>query len=153
MDELRVFNNTHWTVTHRRDARYDGYLIISSEETASGLGGLSHEALASLGPVMKAVELLLTRAYAPYKVVFYKLGFSPGFNVHFHVAPVSEALLAEISNHPGYSDNPDGNDVIIFLSREYCERSLSADEMEKQLSAVRRLKDCFDQACPEPDLS
>ncbi|KJH78449.1 MULTISPECIES: hypothetical protein [unclassified Pseudomonas] len=153
MDELRVFNNTHWTVTHRRDARYDGYLIISSEETASGLGGLSHEALASLGPVMKAVELLLTRAYAPYKVVFYKLGFSPGFNVHFHVAPVSEALLAEISNHPGYSDNPDGNDVIIFLSREYCERSLSADEKEKQLSAVRRLKDCFDQACPEPDLS
>ncbi|MBN3966897.1 hypothetical protein IMW75_16610 [Pseudomonas gregormendelii] len=153
MDELRVFNNTHWTVTHRRDARYDGYLIISSEETASGLGGLSHEALASLGPVMKAVELLLTRAYAPYKVVFYKLGFSPGFSVHFHVAPVSEALLAEISNHPGYSDNPDGNDVIIFLSREYCERSLSAYEMEKQLSAVRRLKDCFDQACPEPDLS
>ena len=102
---------------------------------------------------MKAVELLLTRAYAPYKVVFYKLGFSPGFNVHFHVAPVSEALLAEISNHPGYSDNPDGNDAIIFLSREYCERPLSAYEMEKQLSAVRRLKDCFDQACPEPDLS
>lgn len=153
MDELRVFNNTHWTVTHRRDARYDGYLIISSEETASGLGGLSHEALASLGPVMKAVELLLTRAYAPYKVVFYKLGFSPGFNVHFHVAPVSEALLAEISNHPGYSDNPDVNDAIIFLSREYCERPLSADEKEKQLSAVRWLKDCFDQACPEPDLS
>ena len=153
MDELSVFKNPHWAVTHRRDARYDGYLIISSEETASGLGGLSHEALASLGLVMKAVELLLTKAYAPYKVVFYKLGFSPGFNVHFHVAPVSEALLAEISNHPGYSDNPDGNDVIIFLSREYCERSLSADEKEKQLSAVRRLKDCFDQACPEPDLS
>ncbi|MBK5516781.1 hypothetical protein [Pseudomonas sp. TH10] len=145
MDELSVFKNPHWAVTHRRDARYDGYLIISSEETASGLSGLSHAALASLGSVMKAVELLLTKAYAPYKVVFYKLGFSPGFNVHFHVAPVSQALLAEISNYPGYSDNPDGNDAIVFLSREYCERSLSADEIEKQLSAVCLLKGLFDQ--------
>ncbi|WP_024671736.1 hypothetical protein [Pseudomonas tremae] len=140
MDELKVFGNAHWTVTHRRDARYDGYLIISSEEPASDLSDLSDDALSSLGLVMKTLERLLAKVYAPYKVVFYKLGFSRGFNVHFHVAPISEDLLIEISRHPGYSDNPDGNDAIIFLSREYCERPLSDDESGKQLLAVRLLR-------------
>ncbi|KPY08520.1 MULTISPECIES: hypothetical protein [Pseudomonas syringae group] len=140
MDELRVLSNTHWIVTHRRDARYDGYLIISSQETASDLSDLSDEAMSSLGLVMKTLERLLAKVYSPYKVMFYKLGFSPGFNAHFHVAPVSEDLLVEISKHPGYADNPDGNDAIAFLSREYCERSLTADEVEKQLSAVNLLR-------------
>ncbi|KAB0491525.1 hypothetical protein F7Q95_08055 [Pseudomonas psychrophila] len=143
MDELRVFRNSHWVVSHRRDARHDGYLIISSEETASDLGELSCEALSSLGWVMKTVERVLIMAYSPYKVMFYKLGFSPGFNVHFHVAPVTQDLLAAISSHPGYSSNPDGNDAIVFLSRECCERPLSAHEAQKQLSAVRLLKGLF----------
>lgn len=72
--------------------------------------------------------------------MLYKLGFSPGFRAHFHVAQVSEDLLAEISKHPGYSDNPDGNNAIVFLSREYCERPLTAGEAEKQLSAVHLLR-------------
>ncbi|MCF5803934.1 hypothetical protein NLO74_12490 [Pseudomonas tremae] len=140
MDELRVFSHPHWIVTHRRDSRYDGYLIISSEETASGLSDLSDEAMSSLGLVMKTSERLLAKVYSPYKVMFYKLGFSLDFNAHFHVAPVSEDLLTEISKHPGYSDNPDGNDTIVFLSREYCERTLTACEAEKQLSAVHVLR-------------
>lgn len=92
---------------------------------------------------MKTVERVLIMAYSPYKVMFYKLGFSPGFNVHFHVAPVTQDLLAAISSHPGYSANPDGNDAIVFLSRECCERPLSAHEAQKQLSAVRLLKGLF----------
>jgi len=140
MDELRVFSNAHWVVSHRRDARYDGYLIITSEESASEISDLSDEALSSLGLIMKSCERLLVKVYSPYKVVFYKLGFSPGFNVHFHVAPVSQALLAEIAHHPGYADGPDGNDAIMFLSREYCERPLTVDESEKQRCAVQVLR-------------
>ncbi|MCY1390385.1 hypothetical protein D3C76_150590 [compost metagenome] len=144
MDELSVFRNPHWQVTHRRDARYDGYLIISSAEAASDLSDLGNEALSSLGLVMKTLELVLKKAYSPYKVVFYKLGFSPGFNVHFHVAPVSQDLLEQISKHPGYADDPDGNDAIVFLSREYCERPLTAEETQKQLAAVRLLRAFLD---------
>ena len=117
MDEQEVFRNSHWAVTHRRDARYDGYLIMSSVQVASDLSDLSDQALSSLGLMMKTLECLLVKAYSPYKVVFYKLGFSPGFNVHFHVAPVSRALLSEIAKHPAYADEPDGNDVILYLSR------------------------------------
>lgn len=140
MDEQEVFRNSHWAVTHRRDARYDGYLIMSSVQVASDLSDLSDQALSSLGLVMKTLECLLVKAYSPYKVVFYKLGFSPGFNVHFHVAPVSRALLSEIARHPAYPDVPDGNDVILYLSRHYCERPLSAEETAKQRSAVRLLR-------------
>ncbi|UPT39564.1 hypothetical protein [Pseudomonas amygdali] len=89
---------------------------------------------------MKTSERLLAKVYSPYKVMFYKLGFSPGLNAHFHVAPVSKDLLAEISKHPGYSDNPDGNDALVFLSREYCERPLTAGEAKKQLLAVHLLR-------------
>lgn len=140
MDELTVFGNAHWNVSHRRDARYEGYLIISAVETAADLSDLSNDALSSLGLVMKKVELVLRQAYSPYKVVFYKLGFSSGLNVHFHVAPVSEGLLAEIAKHTDYSDEPDGNDAIVFLSREYCERILSAEESAKQRLAVLMLR-------------
>ena len=140
MDELTVFGNAHWTVSHRRDARYDGYLIISAKEAAADLSDLSNDALSSLGVVMKKVELVLKQAYSPCKVVFYKLGFSSGFNVHFHAAPVSQGLLAEITKHPDYSDEPDGNDAIVFLSREYCERVLSEEESEKQRFTVLRLR-------------
>ncbi|EGH46403.1 hypothetical protein PSYPI_30478, partial [Pseudomonas syringae pv. pisi str. 1704B] len=125
-----------------------GYLIISSEEPASDLSDLSDGPLSSLGLVMKTAERLLAKVYAPYKIVFYKLGFSRGFNVHFHVAPITEDLLIEISKNPDYSDNPDGNDAIIFLSREYCESTLSADESEKQLLAVRLLRDSL--TTPQP---
>jgi diadenosine tetraphosphate (Ap4A) HIT family hydrolase len=140
MDNLSVFENAHWKVSHRRDARYDGYLVISSTRTASDLGDLDDDALSSLGPVMKTVERLLQKTYHPHKVIFYKLGFSPGFNLHFHAAPVSESLLAEISRHRDYSTEPDGNDVIMFLSREYCERPLTDTELEKQRLAVSVLK-------------
>ncbi|MGY4495453.1 hypothetical protein [Pseudomonas sp. TE3610] len=140
MDELKLFGDGHWIVTHRRDARHDGYLIISSEEEASELSDLSGDALASLGLVMKRLERLLVKVYAPCKVIFYKLGFSQGFNVHFHVAPVSDGLLKEISSHPSYSDHPDGNDAIVYLSRELCERPLTTAETEKQLLAIRLLR-------------
>lgn len=140
MDKLGIFSDAHWVVTHRRDARHDGYLIISSRENVSELSELSDAALSSLGLVMKHVERLLMTAYAPYKVIFYKLGFSRGFNVHFHVAPVSQALLTAISAHADYPHTPDGNDTIVFLSREYCERPLDAEELEKQHAAVQRLR-------------
>ncbi len=70
--------------------------------------------MSSLGLVMKTSERLLAKVIFPLQSNVLKLGVSPDFNAHFHVAPVSEDLLAEISKHPGYSDNPDGNDAIVF---------------------------------------
>jgi diadenosine tetraphosphate (Ap4A) HIT family hydrolase len=135
-----IFETDHWVVSHRRDARYPGYLMVSSREPRSDLCDLSLDALEELGPVLKRTEDLLRSAYDPFKVVFYKLGFSAGFSCHFHVAPVTQDLLAEIARHPNYADDPDGNDVILFLSRVYCERELTEKESRHMDSVMGRLR-------------
>jgi hypothetical protein len=43
--------------------------------------------------------------------------------------------------HPDYPNEPDGNDVIMFLSREYCERPLTDAELEQQRLAVSALRE------------
>ncbi|WP_122845104.1 HIT family protein, partial [Pseudomonas viridiflava] len=95
------FETGHWRVSHRRDARYNGDLMVASVASASDLTDVADEALAELGGVLRRTEQLLMRAYEPWKVIVYKLGFSAGFNLHFHVVPVTKALLAEIAAHPG----------------------------------------------------
>jgi len=148
MTEHLIFRTGHWSVSHRRDARYPGYLMVSSHSQSADLYELNNESLAELGIVLKQVELLLRKAYTPLKVVFYKLGFSPGFSCHFHVAPVTSALLAEVAHHPGYVDDPDGNDVILFLSRVYCERELITEEQDEQQATIRRLREQWQDLSP-----
>lgn len=134
-----IFETAHWRVGHRRDSRYPGYLMVSSREQQPDLCHLTADALMELGPVLKRTEDLLRAAYNPFKVLFYKLEFSPGFSCHFHVAPVTQALLDEVAQHPRYDDDPDGNDVILFLSRVYCERELTQAESDIQTSAIANL--------------
>jgi diadenosine tetraphosphate (Ap4A) HIT family hydrolase len=134
-----IFETEHWLVGHRRDSRHPGYLMVSSREQQSDLCHLTSEALMELGSVLKRTEELLRAAYNPLKVLFYKLGFSPGFSCHFHVAPVTQALLDEVIRHPQYDNDPDGNDVILFLSRVYCERELTRVEADIQSLAVANL--------------
>lgn len=114
--------------------------MVSSREDQSDLSDVSDATLLELGLVLKRTETLLRKAYSPFKVVFYKLGFSPGFSCHFHVAPVTSELIDEVARHPNYSDDPDGNDVILFLSRVYCERELSEVECVEQSATIAKLR-------------
>ncbi|MGY4163585.1 hypothetical protein [Luteibacter sp. PvP120] len=139
-DHGLIFSTHHWVVAHRRDARYPGYLIASSLHEASEVFSLPSEALAELGPALARTERLLRKAYAPMRVIFYKLGFSPGFSCHFHIAPITRDLMHEVARHPDYDSDPDGNDAILFLSRVYCERELSTDEHAAQRETVQRLR-------------
>lgn len=135
-----VFSSDHWRVAHRQDARFPGYLIASSRHESSELFSLPNDALADLGPMLARTERILRHAFTPLKVIFYKLGFSPGFSCHFHVAPVTRQLMDEVTRHPDYDSDPDGNDAILFLSRVYCERALSEQERIAQNRTVERLR-------------
>jgi len=140
MNRHGIFEAEHWLVSHRQDARYPGYLMVSSREQKSDLCELDAGALQELGFVLKSTEQLLHSLYAPCKVIFYKLGFSGGFSFHFHVAPVTPELLAEIMAHAEFTDEPDGNDAILFLSRIYCERPLTDDESVAMDLAVEKIR-------------
>jgi diadenosine tetraphosphate (Ap4A) HIT family hydrolase len=141
MTSYTVFEGNHWLVGHRQDSRYPGYLMVSSRESKADLSELTTDALQELGPTLKRAEQLLQSVYAPYKVIFYKLGFSSGFSCHFHVAPVTRRLLTEIKENPDFTDDPDGNDAILFLSRVYCERSLTDVELIDMRNTISQLKD------------
>jgi len=140
MDPLVIFATDHWVVSHRADARWPGYLMVSARTATPDLSGLDGAALSELGRVLRDTELLLRRAFAPHKVIFAKLGFSSGFACHFHAIPATSALLAEIAVHPGYADEPDGNDVMLFVSRVYCERPLDAQQSAQLAATIAMLR-------------
>ena len=141
MSGWEIFNTDHWQVTYRRDSRYPGYLIVSSALAASEMTDLSDGALETLGGVLKRCEVLLKKAYDCYKVIIYRFGFSSGFSLHFHIVSVMLKLLSEIAAHPNYAEVPDGNDTVLFLSREYCERPLTLEEQTLQDQSIRTLRD------------
>ncbi|WP_174774528.1 hypothetical protein [Chromobacterium paludis] len=118
---------------------------LSSKERVAELHELSAAALQELGGALKTAETLLRRAYRPYKVIFCKLGFSRGCSCHFHVAPITQSLLEKISAHPGYANEPDGNDAMLFLSRVYCEKALTDAERAAMTSTVQSLRAIFSE--------
>jgi diadenosine tetraphosphate (Ap4A) HIT family hydrolase len=150
MDPYVVFETDHRVVSHRADSRYPGYLVVASREPQPDLHRLSAEALSGLGAVLKDTEILLRSAFSPVKVVFAKLGFSGGFGCHFHAVPVGADLLAEISAHRDYANEPDGNDAMLFVSRIYCERSLHAQELNRLTATVSTLRTIVARAANSP---
>ena len=141
MPKLTVYETQYWVVSHRRDSRYPGYLMVSSREEVSDISSLSDCALVELGRVLSRMEGLLKSVYSPYKVITAKLGFSPGFSCHFHMLPVSRDLIQEVTEHPEYSNEPDGTDTFLFANRTYCERSLTEYEYETIETAVNTLRE------------
>jgi len=140
MDPLAIFETDHWMVSHRADARWPGYLMVSARVGSPDLFDLDDAALSELGGVLRDTELLLRRAFGPCRVIFAKLGFTPGFACHVHAIPVTAALLAEIASHPGYADEPDGNDALLFVSRVYCERGLDTRQSRQLTATVEMLR-------------
>lgn len=140
MNELLIFETEYWEVSHRQDSRLAGYLIASSKSNASEVHQLCSDSLAELGLILSESEKILRNAYRPHKVIMAKLGFSKGFQCHFHLIPATNDLLKEIASHPSYTDEPDGNDAILYISREYCERPLSLEEKSSLNKTVRQLK-------------
>jgi diadenosine tetraphosphate (Ap4A) HIT family hydrolase len=142
MDPHVIFETDHWVVSHRADSRWPGYLMVCARAARPDVCDLDAEALSELGRVLGDTERLLRRALSPHKVVFAKLGFTPGFACHFHAIPVTAALLAEIASHPDYADEPDGNDAMLFVSRVYCERALDTRQSRQLTATIGMLRAC-----------
>jgi len=117
--------------------------MVSSRHPKPDLYELPADALQELGLVLRETEILLRAVYAPFKVIFSKLGFTKGFSCHFHVAAVTESLLSEIAANHHFADEPDGNDVMLFLSRNYCERILSPQEQSDLTNTTLMLRKAF----------
>ena len=142
--DLLLFEDKYWSVNQRLDTNYPGYLIISAKEGSELISDLSCEALIQLGPKLAELEKLIIEKLKPKNVIITKLGFSKGFDCHFHVIPVYKWVWSEIRKHPKYlNEQPDGADFVQFITREYCEydEPLPIDAESKEL-AISKLKGC-----------
>lgn len=138
----KITETNNWIVSHRQDSQYLGYLIVSSKDSATNISELHCASLMELGKVLSEVEKLLLEVYSPIKVIVAKLGFSKGFPCHFHIIPVFNNLLREIVVHKNYTNSaPDGNDVLLFVSREYCEQPLSSKNKKAIMKTVAILRE------------
>jgi len=143
-NELMIYETSYWTILHRSDSMYLGYLMVSSLETVSDVCGLSSDSLRELGKVLQITEKLLISVYSPHKVIMTKLGFSKGFSCHFHVLPVSHSLLNQVTEHSHYTNNePDGVDALSFINREYCDKRLTQRQYEDMVREVIMLREQY----------
>jgi diadenosine tetraphosphate (Ap4A) HIT family hydrolase len=71
-----IFETDHWAVSHRKDSRYPGFLIVASKSDVVEISGLSQDALSELGHVLAKTESILISHFKPYRVITAKLGFS-----------------------------------------------------------------------------
>jgi diadenosine tetraphosphate (Ap4A) HIT family hydrolase len=144
MDKFIIFVTNHWIISHRRDSRYPGFLIVSSRDEVQDLTDLNKEALNELGSVLFQTEKLLNYVYKHYKTVIGKFGFTSGFSLHFHVLPITNEILKEIIAHGNYKqEKPDGIDAINLVCRKYCERELNDSETRSIESTVKMLKAAY----------
>jgi diadenosine tetraphosphate (Ap4A) HIT family hydrolase len=144
MDKEIVFETRYWTVKHRSDSRYKGYLIALSNEPVLHISQLSMEALAEMSLVLAQTEKLLITAFDPYRVITFKMGFAKDVNCHFNFIPVSLGLLAEIEDQKACShEKPDGSDSVLYVCRKYCERDLTDAEYQELVATVATLRDLY----------
>jgi diadenosine tetraphosphate (Ap4A) HIT family hydrolase len=142
MEEEVVFESKYWIIKHRSDSRYVGYLIALCKEPVLHMCELSSQALSEMSIILAQAEKLLIKAFNPYRVVTFKMGFAKGVNCHFNLIPISSDLLAEIEEKKSCTHTkPDGQDAILYVARKYCERDLTIPEYDILLSTVKTLRD------------
>ncbi|WP_434362166.1 hypothetical protein NF212_18345 [Parasalinivibrio latis] len=114
--------------------------MVASKQKATSLSELGSDSLGELGLVLSDVERLLFQAFSPYKVIFSKLGFSEGFNCHFHAVPVGTDMLDEVKKQSNLADNPNGLDVFYHINKHYCD-TRSGDQLDRSIhEAIANLK-------------
>lgn len=131
--QFHLMETQHWLVNHRMNSALPGYLMIGSKQDADELADLSPAALGELGPLLALVQRFLRERLSAGRVYLARFGHTPGFSVHFHAIPVygwvERAFLRDIRyraldefREPAFGYTPDGADLALYVTREFCER-------------------------------
>ena len=140
-DHLIVVETEHWRLNQRADSALPGYLILEAlDPRASRLADLPPPARAELGTLLARAETALVEVLGAQKVQVCRWGHSVGFPPHFHLIPVTDALLAAF---PG-DEPPDGPEIDLYVAREFCEAAVPPDLPGPHVDeVVARLRDCL----------
>ncbi|MCY1668857.1 HIT family protein [Rhizobium sp. SL86] len=132
--QFHLMETEHWLVNHRMNSALPGYLMIGSKRDEDDLAALCPEALAELGPLLALVQRFLRERLSAGRVYLGRFGHTPGFAVHFHAIPVygwvEQAFLQDVRyraldglRRADLGHAPDGADLTLYVTREFCERT------------------------------
>jgi diadenosine tetraphosphate (Ap4A) HIT family hydrolase len=89
-----IYRDAHWMVDHQcQPVEMPGYLIVKPTRHVEGLGELTPEEAASLGPVLRATCLALSRVIQPERTYAISMGEAVR-HVHFLIIPRTAAMTA-----------------------------------------------------------
>ncbi len=116
-DDLTVAETPWFRVSACRDCDVPGYLILSAREHT--LAEMPAPALASLGPLMSAVELAAREATRAECVYLLRFAESGG-GLHFHVFPRTAALALQWRTETGHpAGSLIGEDIFSWARRTH----------------------------------
>jgi len=132
-DHLVVKETEHWVINHRVGSKLPGYLMVGAKQETTKLFDLPAVAQAEIGPLLAAVQKVVTELLKPEHLYVGRYGHMAGYSIHFHVIPiyawVHKAFAADARYRvlrdfytPGvYTSAPDGAELTLFVWREFCE--------------------------------
>lgn len=131
--QFHLLETEHWLVNHRINSALPGYLMVGSKRHVDDLADLCPAALGELGPLLALVQRFLQERFGAERVYLGRFGHTPGFSVHFHAIPVYAWVERAFVRDPCYralddfreadfGHAPDGADLTLYVTREFCER-------------------------------
>lgn len=145
--QFHLLETEHWLINHRIDSALPGYLMIGSKRYVDDLVDLCPAALGELGPLLALVQRFLQGRFGAERVYLGRFGHTSGFSVHFHAIPVYgwvERAFVRDTRYRALDDfrearlghAPDGADLMLFVTREFCERVPPAGTEGQAVDAV-----------------
>ncbi len=153
LPESIILETKHWRITHNRDARLEGYLMLGTLEEAYEFSDISSEGLAEFGEIVSLATSAIRKTFSPKHVLVGRYGVMPGHRLHLHLVPVYDWLDKRMESDERYSfldtlysdeDSVlryDAADYMLYTWRELCERADESGLPEVDLtSVVNKLK-------------
>ena len=104
-DELRVFEDDHFTVEQCDSCPVPGYLILRLKGPGVTIGQLGREGSGRLGEILSRTARAIEEVVAPKRV--YCLSFCEiDRRLHFHLFPRTRSLLEAYRRAVGCADEP-----------------------------------------------
>lgn len=136
--EFVVFESTYWRVNQRVDAKLPGYLMMSPKDSSSvSFSTITPGALTEMGPVLAKVTKAVEDHLHPKHLYVGRYGHMGGHNLHFHIIPVYDWVIAAFltdaryrslqqfytpgAHNSGQTTGFDGAEMTLFIWRELAE--------------------------------
>ncbi|MCP5143289.1 MAG: hypothetical protein H6978_00535 [Gammaproteobacteria bacterium] len=138
MDNLLLFETTHFYAIQARDYRVPGYVIIYSKSECDSLAGFDAGQGAELMQCLVLAERIVQQLLTPERIYILKFGEALP-RIHFHVVPrtarIGLAFEQQSSNQPPYN----GARLVDWLWQQHASLGYGDEELTDFIKQAREV--------------